>query len=136
MRRFKGMSLVECLVALVILTISTLIIYMGFTISATYTKRGSDIRRTSEAAERIMEARISAASQSNGTGYIDPENTEIYNSCSVTILSGSTPLYTAQGRYIVVTVPFENSDDDESLAVKAVQYTAFVQDKSQPKGGG
>lgn len=135
-KKLKGMSLVECLVALVILTIATLIIYMGFTISANYTKRGSDIRRASEAAVNLMEDRISDASKANGTGPIDTDRTVVYEDAEVRILDGGTPVAKATGRYIVVAVPFENIENDETLGAKDVRYTAFVQDKSKPKEGG
>ena len=130
MKKLKGMSLIECLAAMVVLTVVSMILYVGFTVSSSYTRRGMEIGKASEEGMRTLELAQIQGSLNDGTGHISTPDTVVKDgSMKIKDESGSV-IYNVQGRYVVVTVDYDSADTDSSEGVKSVKYTAFIEDRS------
>lgn len=129
-KKLKGMSLIECLAAMVVLTVVSMILYVGFTVSSSYTRRGMEIGKASEEGMRTLELAQIQGSLNDGTGHISTPDTVVKDgSMKIKDESGSV-IYNVQGRYVVVTVDYDSADTDSSEGVKSVKYTTFIEDRS------
>lgn len=132
MKKLRGMSLIECLAAMVVLTVVSMILYVGFTVSSSYTRRGIEISKASEEGMQRLELAQIQGSLNDGTGHITTPDTVVKDgSMKIRDDSGSV-VYNAQGRYVVVTVDYDSADSDASDGVKSVKYTTFIEDRSSP----